>query len=72
MKQNPIAGAFDAIEKLKNFLNVLNIRLMNVQVFKNLCLFVAEMTKYSQINIAHLKQIDTCLDFLAEHFKDIL
>jgi hypothetical protein len=46
-------------------LKVLNIRSMNSQVFKNLCLLVAEMIKCSQFNTAHHKQIDEYLDFLA-------
>jgi hypothetical protein len=72
MEQTLIAGALDAIEKHKEVPKVLNIRLMNSQVLKNLYLFVAEMTKCPQINAAYPEQTDEYLDFLAEHFKDVL
>jgi hypothetical protein len=72
MKQTPIADAFDAIEKLKEILKVVNIRSMNLQVLKNLCLFVAEITKCPQINAAYPEQIDKYFDFIAEYFRDVL
>jgi hypothetical protein len=72
MEQTPIAGAFDAIEKHKEVLKVLNIRSMNLQVLKNLCLFVAEITKCPQINAAYPEQIDEYFDFIAKYFTDVL
>jgi ribosomal protein L30/L7E len=72
MEQTPIDGALDATEKHKKVLEVLNIRSVNSHILKNLCLFVAGMTKCPQITAARPEQIDEYLDFLADHFRDVL